>query len=125
MPTSQIVWAFHSDAESELLSTVPCCLKGQESWEGLRAYGVAWWLKNTTTLRLLMEKVAKAAFQTNQDPMDAALFYLAMKKKNILTHLFKVCTLLLCTDFFRLPTIKKCTTFSARTSRLNGGRKRR
>lgn len=90
MPTSQIIWAFHSDAENELLSAIPCCQKGQETWDSLKAYGVAWWLKNNTTLRLIMEKVAKASFQANQDPMDAALFYLAMRKKNVLTHLFKV-----------------------------------
>uniref|UniRef100_A0A1I7WD58 Rav1p_C domain-containing protein n=1 Tax=Heterorhabditis bacteriophora TaxID=37862 RepID=A0A1I7WD58_HETBA len=35
-------------------------------------------------------QLAKAAFQQNQDPMDASLFYLALKKKNVLTHLFKV-----------------------------------
>ncbi|CAB0020600.1 unnamed protein product [Nesidiocoris tenuis] len=33
--------------------------------------------------------VAKAAFQTNQDPLDAALFYLAMKKKSLVWGLFR------------------------------------
>lgn len=42
MSTSQIVWAFHSDAETELLNALPCCQKGEENWEDLRAYGVAW-----------------------------------------------------------------------------------
>lgn len=35
--------------------------------------------------------MAKQAFQKNQDPMDASLFYLASRKKNVLMHLFKVC----------------------------------
>ncbi|CAD5215760.1 unnamed protein product [Bursaphelenchus okinawaensis] len=101
MPISQVIWAFHSDAENELLSTIPCYQKGQETWDGLRSYGVAWWLKNNTTLRLIMEKVAKAAFQAQQEPMDAALFYLAMRKKNVLTHLFKTVGDQRMHDFFR------------------------
>lgn len=34
-------------------------------------------------------QLAKVAFQQRNDPMDAAIYYLAMKKKNVLTHLFK------------------------------------
>ena len=34
-------------------------------------------------------KVAKSAFQANKDPMDAALFYLAMKKKSVLWGLYR------------------------------------
>jgi hypothetical protein len=101
MPTSQIVWAFHSDAETELLNALPCCQKNQENWEDLRAYGVAWWVRNTTTLRVCIEKVAKAAFQQSQQPMDAALYYLALRKKNVLTHLFKTVGDNVKSEFFR------------------------
>ena len=34
-------------------------------------------------------QVAKSAFQRNKDPMDAAIFYLAMKKKNVLWGLYR------------------------------------
>ncbi|KAI6176952.1 hypothetical protein M3Y97_00854600 [Aphelenchoides bicaudatus] len=101
MSTSQIVWAFHSDAESELLNALPCCQKGQENWEDLRAYGIAWWVKNTTTLRLCIEKVAKTTYQETQNPMDVALYYLALRKKNVLTHLFKSVNDQPKADFFR------------------------
>lgn len=33
--------------------------------------------------------MAKAAYQQNQDPLDAALFYIAMKKKSIVWGLFR------------------------------------
>jgi hypothetical protein len=33
--------------------------------------------------------VAKAAFQMKHDPLDAAIFYLAMKKKSLLHALYK------------------------------------
>lgn len=57
MATSHIIWAFHSDTEMELLNAIPCVQKNQETWDELRAYGVAWWLKNTTTLKICVEKV--------------------------------------------------------------------
>lgn len=112
---SQIIWALHSETETELLNAIPCLQKSYLSWKELRALGIAWWLKNTSSLRAIVEKVscffleslygkqglgvllhitelqlAKAAFQKNQDPLDASLYYLLLKKKNLLTHLFKV-----------------------------------
>ena len=36
-----------------------------------------------------MEKLAKTAFQKNQDPLDAAVFYLAMKKKSLVWGLYR------------------------------------
>lgn len=34
-------------------------------------------------------QIGKAAFQRHNDPLDAALFYLAMKKKAVLWGLFR------------------------------------
>ncbi|CAL2047951.1 unnamed protein product [Caenorhabditis brenneri] len=59
------------------------------TWEELRGLEVAWWLENTACLRICIEKIAKTAFQRNQDSMDDLLFYIALRKKNVLTHLFK------------------------------------
>lgn len=42
LSTAYIIWAFHSDCEVELLNSISCCQKGEENWEDLRAYGVAW-----------------------------------------------------------------------------------
>jgi hypothetical protein len=42
---------------------IPSVSKGTPSWLELRELGVAWWVKNDNTLRKLIEKVAKAAFQ--------------------------------------------------------------
>ncbi|VDN05634.1 unnamed protein product [Thelazia callipaeda] len=86
---SQIIWALHSETETELLNALPCLQKSSLSWDELRSSGVVWWLKNTSSLRMIIEKLAKAAFQKKQDPLDASLYYLLMKKKNLLTHLFK------------------------------------
>ena len=40
-------------------------------------------------MRKLIEKVAKASFQATQDPLDAAIFYLAMKKKSLVWGLYR------------------------------------
>ena len=61
--TSNIVWAFHSESEEELLNLIPNYSKGTVKWSVLKELGVGWWLRNTTLLRNCVEKLAKAAFQ--------------------------------------------------------------
>ncbi|XP_051512650.1 dmX-like protein 2 isoform X3 [Myxocyprinus asiaticus] len=87
--TCHFAWAFHSEAEEEMLNMIPAMQRGDPQWSELRAVGVGWWIRNINTLRHMVEKVAKAAFQRNNDPLDAALFYLAMKKKAVIWGLFR------------------------------------
>ncbi|CRK90097.1 CLUMA_CG003815, isoform A [Clunio marinus] len=87
--TSNIVWAFHSESEEELLNLIPNYSKGQVKWSQLKELGVGWWLRNQTLLRTCVEKLAKAAFQAKQDPLDAAIYYFAMKKKSVVWGLFR------------------------------------
>ncbi|KAG8181368.1 hypothetical protein JTE90_008839 [Oedothorax gibbosus] len=96
-----LVWAFHSETQEELLQLVPCIQKGNLKWSELRELGIGWWVRSNTVLRRLMEKVAKAAFQTKNDPMDAALYYLAMKKKTLLWGLFRSISDTKMTAFFQ------------------------
>ncbi|KAG7267248.1 hypothetical protein CRUP_037231 [Coryphaenoides rupestris] len=84
LSTCHFAWAFHSEAEEEMLNMIPAMQRGNPQWSELRAVGVGWWIRNINTLRKIVEKVGKAAFQRNNDPLDAALFYLAMKKKAVL-----------------------------------------
>ena len=57
LPPQDIIWAFHSDAESDLLSSIPCVQCDKLNWSGLREAGVGWWLRSSDTLRRLIEKV--------------------------------------------------------------------
>ena len=50
---------------------------------------MTWWIRNNNTLKKVIEKVAKASFQASQDPLDAAIFYLAMKKKSLVWGLYR------------------------------------
>uniref|UniRef100_A0A8U8ANP3 RAVE complex protein Rav1 C-terminal domain-containing protein n=2 Tax=Geospiza parvula TaxID=87175 RepID=A0A8U8ANP3_GEOPR len=83
LSTCHFAWAFHSEAEEELINMIPAIQKGDPQWSELRAMGIGWWVRNINTLRRCIEKVAKASFQRNNDALDAALFYLAMKKKAV------------------------------------------
>ncbi|XP_069030191.1 dmX-like protein 2 isoform X1 [Embiotoca jacksoni] len=89
LSTCHFAWAFHSEAEEELLNMIPAMQRGDPQWSELRAVGVGWWIRNINTLRKIVEKIGKAAFQRHNDPLDAALFYLAMKKKAVLWGLFR------------------------------------
>jgi hypothetical protein len=87
--TSDIVWAFHSESQEDILSLIPAYHKGTVTWSQMRELGAGFWLRNNQTLRICMEKIAKYAFQKSQDPMDAAIFYLAMKKKTLVWGLYR------------------------------------
>lgn len=87
--SNNLVWAFHSESEEELLNLIPSYAKGAPRWHILKELGVGWWLRSPLLLRTCMEKVAKAAYLVKEDPLDAALFYLAMKKKSLVWGLFR------------------------------------
>nr|CAD7425063.1 unnamed protein product [Timema monikensis] len=89
MGTNNVVWAFHSESEEELLGLIPSYAKGSPKWAMLKELGVGWWLRNHTMLKTCIEKVAKASYLVNEDPMDAAIFYLAMKKKSLVWGLYR------------------------------------
>uniref|UniRef100_A0A8C4N7A1 RAVE complex protein Rav1 C-terminal domain-containing protein n=1 Tax=Eptatretus burgeri TaxID=7764 RepID=A0A8C4N7A1_EPTBU len=101
LATCHFAWAFHSESQEELLEQATSERQEQYRWPELRALGIGWWLRNNTMLRTCIEKMAKVMFQDNGNPLDAALFYLAMKKKAVLWGLFRSKGELKMTEFFR------------------------
>nr|XP_019954783.1 PREDICTED: dmX-like protein 1 isoform X2 [Paralichthys olivaceus] len=101
LSTCHYAWAFHSEAEEELLNMLPALQKGEPTWPELRSMGVGWWLRSINKLRRCIEKVAKASFLRSNDPLDAAMFYLAMKKKAVVWGLYRSQNNAKMTDFFR------------------------
>lgn len=85
---SEYAWAFFSDAHERLLEL---CFTGRATydWSEFRALGAAYWVRSSETLRACCERIAKHRFSANRQPLEAALFYLALKKKNILWGLFR------------------------------------
>ena len=62
LPPHDFIWAFHSDAENDLLSSIPCVQCDHLTWPSLREAGVGWWLRSNDTLRRLIEKVTHVMF---------------------------------------------------------------
>ncbi|KAK9710405.1 RAVE protein 1 C terminal [Popillia japonica] len=87
--TNNLAWAFHSESQEELLNLIPSYAKAEPTWQILRELGVGWWIRNMTLLRQCVQVLAKAAYQAKQDPLDAALYYLAMNKKSLLWGLYR------------------------------------
>lgn len=58
LSTCHFAWAFHSEAEEELLNMIPAMQRGDPQWSELRAVGVGWWIRNINTLRKMVEKVS-------------------------------------------------------------------
>ncbi|CAH1131144.1 unnamed protein product [Ceutorhynchus assimilis] len=98
--SNNLAWAFHSESQEELLNLIPSYAKGAPTWTQLRELGAGWWIRNLALLRQSVQVLAKAAYQSNQDPMDAALYYLAMNKKNLLWGLYRSKRDQRMTDFF-------------------------
>ncbi|KAJ0175201.1 hypothetical protein K1T71_009342 [Dendrolimus kikuchii] len=86
--TCNLVWAFHSESHEQLLALIPGYAKGQPKWTTMRELGVGWWVRGEL-LRTCVERLARASYMQKQDPMDAALYYLAMKKRMLLWGLFR------------------------------------
>lgn len=55
--TCHFAWAFHSEAEEELINMIPAIQRGDPQWSELRAMGIGWWVRNVNTLRRCIEKV--------------------------------------------------------------------
>ena len=74
LSTSDLIWAFHSDAELELLSNVPCVRENRLNWPELMSAGISIWLRSNDTLRKLAEKVMLFVQISNVEPLS--LFFL-------------------------------------------------
>lgn len=84
-----VSWALHSDNKEILLSIIDQHIS---SWEHAKQYKLAYWAKQDDLIEKF-EKIAIFEFSKNdtRDPNRCAVFYLALKKKQILLGLWRVC----------------------------------
>ncbi|CCH59972.1 hypothetical protein TBLA_0C01580 [Henningerozyma blattae CBS 6284] len=83
-----ITWALHSDNKELLLSTIDHHLK---LWKDARNFRIAYWAKQEDLVKKF-ENIAKLEFTKNdiKDPNNCAIYYLALKKKQVLLSLWKM-----------------------------------
>lgn len=59
------------------------------SWDGLKARGAGFWLRETSEMIKIAESLAKKDFAATRQPDDAALWYAALGKKGVLGGLYR------------------------------------
>jgi hypothetical protein len=86
-----IMWALNSESQETLWKMIQTEEMTRLTWTLLKSLGVVFWMRNPNILREICDNLAKEQFRVNQNPTDAALLYIALRKKSALVQLFKVC----------------------------------
>lgn len=90
----EMLWAYHSTSQDILVDIVTRQNKGQMTWSHARNTGVFVWLTDREALVQQFEAVARSAYTSTElrDPVNCSLHYLALRKKNVLTGLWRMAT---------------------------------
>eukprot|EP00002_Diphylleia_rotans_P006502 TRINITY_DN1585_c0_g1_i7.p1 TRINITY_DN1585_c0_g1~~TRINITY_DN1585_c0_g1_i7.p1 ORF type:complete len:1902 (+),score=296.34 TRINITY_DN1585_c0_g1_i7:71-5776(+) len=86
LTSGDFIWAFHSMNQEDILKA---CLPEKLSWTTLKALGVPLWLRSSSELKALVERVAKDLFTSTRSANSSLLYYLILKKKPTAQALFK------------------------------------
>lgn len=88
----EIVWAYHSGSQDILVDLVSKQFQGRMLWEHARESGIFMWMTDLTALRAQFEVIARNEYTKTfeKNPIDCSLYYLALKKKNILIGLWRM-----------------------------------
>ncbi|KAI8935121.1 hypothetical protein NX059_007715 [Plenodomus lindquistii] len=90
----EIVWAFHSGSQDILVDLVSRHFNGRMMWQHAKECGVFMWLTDITALRAQFETIARNEYTKTEEknPVDCALYYLALRKKAVLVGLWRIAT---------------------------------
>ncbi|KIW37519.1 uncharacterized protein PV06_10172 [Exophiala oligosperma] len=92
VPWSAILFASRSTSQEVLVDLVTRFYGGKLTWEAARKSGIFCWLTDAEALQQQMENVGRAEFTKHEDrnPVDSSLYYLALRKKNVLQGLWRM-----------------------------------
>jgi hypothetical protein len=90
----EMLWAYHSTSQDILVDIITRQNNGQMDWSHARDTGVFVWLTDREALLQQFEAVARSAYTSTElrDPVNCSLHYLALRKKNVLTGLWRMAT---------------------------------
>ncbi|KAI6751274.1 hypothetical protein HG530_014188 [Fusarium avenaceum] len=88
----EINWAFHSNSQDILVDFVSRQNHGSMLWEHARESGLFMWLTDPAALRTQFELIARNEYTKSEvkNPVDCSLYYLALRKKNVLQGLWRM-----------------------------------
>lgn len=81
-------WALHSDNRDDLADKV--LQEGTYLWPAAKEVGLSFWASEDS-FRTYFENIGRNYFTKTRDPVQCALYYLALGKKQVLVGLWKVC----------------------------------
>ncbi|KAI9202399.1 RAVE protein 1 C terminal-domain-containing protein [Polychytrium aggregatum] len=92
LSSRDVAWAYFSESQDLLIESCNAALGSKLNWKDARAFGMGYWIKNLESLRRVIESIARNQYMANDDknPVDCSLFYIAMRKKNVLLGLWKL-----------------------------------
>ena len=88
-------WARYSDSQDTLMNILLKKFSGKLQWAEAKFLGLGWWIQSNDTLRGTFEIIARSQYwgkDSSNDPVNCALYYLALRKKSVLLGLWKVAT---------------------------------
>jgi len=90
----EIIWAFHSASQDILVDLVGRHFNGKMMWQHAKECGIFMWLTDATALRAQFEVIARNEYAKTEEknPVDCALYYLALRKKPVLVGLWRIAT---------------------------------
>ncbi|KAI8095298.1 RAVE protein 1 C terminal-domain-containing protein [Thamnidium elegans] len=86
------VWALHSQSQDLLLERCVRLCGTKFVWEDAKSLGIFLWLQKIDVVREQMSNIARNIYLSktdDRDPADCTLFYLALRKKNLLQGLWR------------------------------------
>ena len=92
MAWREIVFASHSSTQQPLLDILVLHYDNKLTWRIARNLGILAWLSHREALEHVFEQLAQSAYRTQQppDPIDASLYFLALRKKSTLVALWRM-----------------------------------
>ncbi|KAF1937394.1 hypothetical protein EJ02DRAFT_56483 [Clathrospora elynae] len=90
----EIIWAFHSGSQDILIDLVSRHFSGKMMWQHAKESGVFMWMTDINALRAQFEVIARNEYTKTDEknPVDCALYYIALRKKAVLVGLWRMAT---------------------------------
>ncbi|KAK9470328.1 RAVE protein 1 C terminal-domain-containing protein [Dipodascopsis tothii] len=92
MPYRDFNWALHSTSQEILTDLVQRAYPSGLTWTQASECGIFMWLKDVDSAKRQLENIARNTYASTEsrDPIDCSLYYLALRKKQVLLSLWRI-----------------------------------
>ncbi|KAI9716290.1 MAG: regulator of (H+)-ATPase in vacuolar membrane [Chrysothrix sp. TS-e1954] len=92
MQWRDFVWASFSSSQDILINETSRKYGDKPRWQDARATGMFMWISDLDALRAQFEVIARNEYTSTEErnPIDCTLYYLALRKKQVLTRLWRM-----------------------------------